>query len=81
MKELWEMTFREFQELCSKNNPDPIPEIVQDGWIHHVTKALKEGKPVPQSVLKSHSEIHWEGNTPCWNAYIPWRDGIGSDAS
>lgn len=54
------LTFQEFQKEMYKLNPDPIPEIIEDGWIYQVSEAVKSGVKVTQKVLKSHSEIYFD---------------------
>ena len=60
------LSFREFQEEMYKLNPDPIPEMIQDGWTYQVSKAIKAGKNISDRVLNCHSEIYFD---QCGNAF------------
>jgi len=53
-------TFREFARAMYELNPDPIPKIIEDGWVYHVSEAIKAGKRVSDRVLNCHSEIYFD---------------------
>jgi hypothetical protein len=51
------LTFQEFAKQMYELNNDPIPEIIQEGWIYQVGDAIKSGKNVSDRVLNCHNEI------------------------
>ena len=54
------LTFREFVRQRYELNKNPIPEIIQDGWVYQVSEAIKSGKNVSDRVLNCHSEIYFD---------------------
>ena len=64
------LTFQEFSQAIFKINPDPIPQITEEGWIHQVSEAIKAGQNVSDRVLSCHSEIYFD-QTGCAH-YRKW---------
>lgn len=54
------LTFQEFSQAIFKINPNPIPQITEEGWIHQASEAIKSGQNISDRVLNSHDEIYFD---------------------